>query len=126
MVDRPGLARSELEVARVIWKRGPSTVRDVLNELPSDRGLDFKTVQTYLRRLEAKEYLSSEKQGRTRVYRARVRPRTVIRDLVRDFVDRLFDGDAVPLVAALVEDHDLTVDDLDKLRAMIDQVEEQE
>ena len=61
-------AKSELEVARIVWKLGGATVRQVLESLPKDRGLDFKTVQTYLRRLEAKGYVRTRRQGRSKVY----------------------------------------------------------
>ena len=60
MPPRPALAKSELEIARIVWKLGSATVREVLAELPKDRNLDFKTVQTYLRRLESKGYLKGE------------------------------------------------------------------
>ena len=52
MSKRPAAAKSELEVARIVWQLGQASVRQVLEALPADRGLDFKTVQTYLRRLE--------------------------------------------------------------------------
>ena len=54
---RPALAKSELEVLRLVWKLGEATVRQVLDALHEDRKLDFWTVQTYLRRLESKSYL---------------------------------------------------------------------
>ncbi len=49
MTKRPALAKSELEVARIVWRLGQATVREVLEEFPKERRLDFKTVQTYLR-----------------------------------------------------------------------------
>lgn len=119
MVFRPSLAKSELEVLRIVWRLKSATVREVLEALPEDRGLDFKTVQTYLRRLEQKGYLGSVKQGRTRVYRQRAQPRTVVRELVRDFVERLFDGDPLPLLQNLVQEHGVTDDDLGELRELI-------
>ena len=57
MPARPGLAKSELEVAQIVWRLGKATVREVYEALPENRNLDFKTVQTYLRRLEAKGYV---------------------------------------------------------------------
>ena len=77
MSKRPALAKSELEVAQLVWQLGQASVRQVLDALPAERGLDFKTVQTYLRRLEAKGYLRSRREGRAKVYVARVRPEQV-------------------------------------------------
>ena len=122
MAKLPQLPKSELEIARLVWKLGDATVRDVVDALPADRELDFWTVQTYLRRLEAKGYLSKRRQGRTNVYSASVRPQNVIRDAVNDFVERLFDGEAVPVFQHLIQDRDLTEDEIEQLQATLDQL----
>jgi predicted transcriptional regulator len=85
-------AKSELEVARIVWERGGATVRQVLDALPEERGLDFKTVQTYLRRLEAKGYLQTHREGRSNVYRPIIRPGQVIGEVLDDLLSWLFDG----------------------------------
>jgi BlaI family transcriptional regulator, penicillinase repressor len=123
MAKRPGPAKSELEVARIVWERGRATVRQVMEALPEDRGLDFKTVQTYLRRLEAKGYLRTRFEGRTKVYLPSVKPGRVIGEMVDDFVDRLFDGEAIPLFQHLILDRGLSDDDIKALRAMLDDLE---
>ena len=120
MGERPLLARSELEIAQVVWQRGRATVREVLEALPEDRGLDFKTVQTYLRRLEEKGYLTSTQSGRAKVYRSRVRPRTVIRELVSDFMDRVFHGDPIPFVQNIIQEQKMSAEDIAKLRQLLD------
>ena len=76
MSKRPPVAKSELEVAQIVWQLGEASVRQVLESLPAERRLDFKTVQTYLRRLEAKGYLRSRSEGRAKVYVPRVPPRS--------------------------------------------------
>ena len=123
MDDRPLPARSELEVARIVWRLGRSTVRQVLDLLPEGRGLDFKTVQTYLRRLEAKGYLQSSQEGRTKVYSPRVQPRHVIGQVMDDVVERLFGGEVVHLFQHLIHDRGLSDDELRRLRELIDQLE---
>ena len=80
-------------------------------------------MQTYLRRLEAKGYLSSQRDGRSLVYTASVRPKLVIRDTVRDFVGRLFGGDALPLVEHLIREEGLSQDEIGKLRHLLDELE---
>ena len=74
MSKRPVLAKSELEIARIVWGLGQATVRQVVDALPEKRGLDFKTVQTYLRRLEAKGYVKTVRDGRSNVYKPIIRP----------------------------------------------------
>ena len=123
MSPLPALPRSELEVARIVWRLGSATVRQVLEELPEKRGLDFKTVQTYLRRLEAKGFLSAKRQGRSKVYRSRLRPAKVVREMIDDFLDRMFDGEAMPLLQHLIHDRGLSEEEVEQLRQLLNRLE---
>ena len=123
MSKRPALSKAEMEVAHLVWQLQEATVRQVLEALPAQRQVDYKTVQTYLRRLEAKGYLVSRRDGRSLVYTASVRPRQVIRDTVSDFVNRLFGGKSLPLVEHLIREENLTTDDIGKLRDLLNELE---
>ncbi len=123
MSPLPALPRSELEVARIVWRLGSATVRQVLEELPKTRGLDFKTVQTYLRRLEAKGFLSATRAGRSKVYRSRLRPAKVMREMIDDFLDRMFDGEAMPLLQHLIRDRGLSEEEVVQLRQLLNRLE---
>jgi predicted transcriptional regulator len=125
MAKRPACSKAELEIARVVWDLNGATVRQVLEALPAERTLDYKTVQTYLRRLETKGYLQSRRDGKTSVFTARVRPAQVIRETIADMVDRLFGGEALPLVEHLISNRQLSGSDIEKLRQLIDDSEEQ-
>ena len=120
MARRPALSKAETEVARIVWSLRRATVRQVLEALPEGRKVDYKTVQTFLRRLEAKGYLASQREGRSTTYWPRIRARQVIRETVADFVARLFDGEPLPLVEHLVREQGLTVEEVQKLRKMLD------
>jgi len=125
MTERPALSKGEMEVARALWDLKQATVREVFESFPDSRGIDFTTVQTYLRRLEKKGYIKVRLEGRTRVYSPRVKPRTVIRETVDDLVDRLFAGETFPLMQHLIEDRNISRDDLDTLKSMLDQLSEE-
>jgi BlaI family penicillinase repressor len=120
MAKRPRLASSELEIAQIVWRLGEAGVREVAEALPADRQLDFWTVQTYMRRLKAKGYLRTRREGRSNIYSAAVRPASVVRELVSDFVDRTFGGQALPLVQQLIDDHGLSGEEIDQLQTMLD------
>lgn len=122
MTDRPPLSKGEMEVARVLWELGRGTVREVHGAFPASRGIDFTTVQTYLRRLEAKGYVAGKLEGRTRIYSPRVQPRKVIGQTIDELVERLFGGETMPLVRHLVEDRDISATDLAELRKLIDRL----
>ncbi len=126
MAKRPVPARSELEVARVVWDLGSATVRQVLDALPKERELDFKTVQTYLRRLAAKGYLRTRREGRTMIYSPRVQPNRVIGEVVDDLMNRLFDGEVFPLFQHLIEDRGISDDETRQLRELLDRLEREE
>ena len=123
MPRHPPVSKAELEIARVLWSLGEATPRQVYEAYPKKKTVDFATVQTYLRRLEAKGYLSAKLEGRTNVYRPRVRPKQVVREVVEDLIDRLFDGEALPLVQHLIEDRGLSGEEIRRLRRMIRQLE---
>ncbi|MCA9065397.1 MAG: BlaI/MecI/CopY family transcriptional regulator, partial [Planctomycetaceae bacterium] len=114
------LPRSELEIARIVWDLKQATVRQVMGALPPERNLDFFTVQTYLRRLAEKGYLTARREGRANVYVPRVRPDRVIRHVIRDFLDQLFDGDALPLMQHLLHQETLTEQQVDSLQQELD------
>ncbi len=124
MSKRPALAKSELELARIVWAMGEATVRQVYEALPAKRKLDFWTVQTYLRRLKAKGYLKTRRQGRNNVYSQRARPAQVVRDVLDDFLNRLYDGETLPLFQQLIHDRGLSDEEIGELQKMLNQLKE--
>lgn len=126
MSRRRTLSRGELEVARALWDLGSATVREVFESFPPERELDFTTVQTYLRRLEAKGYLRSRLQGRVKVYSPRVSANQVIRETVEDFMGRVFDGEALSLMQHLIRDQGISSREIRALREMLDRLEGEE
>ena len=120
----PPLPKSELEIARIVWELGQATVREVVDGLPEDRQLNFFTVQTYLRRLTDKGYLKVRKRGRANVYTQKVAPARVLRQVVDEFLNGVFDGEAVPLVHHLIREKQITDEDVDRLQAALDELKE--
>ena len=116
----PDLPKSELEVAQIVWRLKRARVRDVVAALSVEREADFWTVQTYLRRLTAKGYLHAEREGRALVYTPAVKQARVVRDVVSDFVTRVFGGSALPLVQHLIDDAALSDGEIDELQKRLD------
>ncbi|XZE21217.1 BlaI/MecI/CopY family transcriptional regulator [Pirellulaceae bacterium SH449] len=123
MVEKPALSKSEMEIVRILWEIGPATVREIHAEVCKGRQADFSTIQTFLRRIESKGYATSKLSGRSRIYSAKTRPRTVIRETVDDLIDRLFGGETMPLVKHLIEERGIGGSEIDELRKLIDQLE---
>ncbi len=121
---RPALSKGEMEVARILWQLERATVRETHEAMAPHRRMDFATVQTYLRRLEAKGYVRSELAGHARIYAPTVQSTTVIRETIADLLDRLFGGEALPLVQHLIEDRGVSAEEISQLRRLLDRIEE--
>jgi predicted transcriptional regulator len=106
-----------MEILKVLWERGPASVRDVHRELARERpDLAFNTVQTLLRIMEDKKGLVTHHvEGRTFVYAARYdRDESTLR-----FLDRVFNGAASELVLSLLRSERLSPDELEQMQALI-------
>ena len=117
------LTGQELEIMKIIWSLGRATVRDIYNTLRERRSIAYTTVQTMMNILEAKGHLTKEAGDTARVY-VPVRPQqAVVRSMVREFVDRVFDGSARPLLVHLVKEKGLTDRERRALQKLLDKDE---
>jgi predicted transcriptional regulator len=115
----PTLTEQELEIMKIVWERERATVRDVYESLLERRKIAYTTVMTMMNILEQKKYLRKSAEDRAYIYRPTKPKKQVIKGMVREFVDRVFNGSAVPLLVHLIEDRKLTNKDLDELARMI-------
>jgi len=117
------LTDAELEIMHVVWEIDGGTVRQVHEILNQQRPLAYTTVMTMMSILEEKGHLTRSKEGRAYRYEP-VRPKSqVISGMVDDFVGRVFEGSAAPLVVSLVKDKKLSKKDLDEIARMIRETE---
>jgi predicted transcriptional regulator len=100
---------------KVIWERDSVTVRDVYEALLKRRKVAYTTVMTMMKILEEKKYLKKTQAERAYVYRPAQPKGKVIGEMVKDFVNRVFNGSAAPLLAHLVKEHDLSPEDLEEI-----------
>ena len=104
---------------KIVWERDRATVRDVYESLLERRRIAYTTVMTMMNILEQKKYLRKSAEDRAYIYRPSKPKKQVIKGMVREFVDRVFNGSAEPLLVHLIEDRRLTNKDLDELARMI-------
>jgi predicted transcriptional regulator len=110
----------ELEILRVLWARGPSSLSALCEELRKEREVAATTAATMLRVMSDKKLVKRTGSGRGATWAAAVSQQKTERGMVRRMVDRVFDGAADRLVAHLVEGGQLTPQQLGDLRRMID------
>jgi predicted transcriptional regulator len=125
MAKLSDLSKGEMEVARVIWELGEATLGEIFAAFPKERASDYTTVQTYVRRLEAKGYVRSRRDGRSKRYRPKVPPSQVIRQTLADLANRLTGGEAMPLVRHLIEDRGISRRDIAELRYLLNRLEKE-
>ena len=121
MAKRAGvLGDQELQIMKIIWDRGSATVRDVYEDVLARRHVAYTTVMTTMNILEQKGYLTRRSgDDRAFVYEPALARKVVIRGMVREFLERVFNGSADPLMAHLIEDKHISRKDLDDLRRSI-------
>ena len=100
---------------KIVWERESTTVRDVYEALLEHRKVAYTTVMTMMKILERKKYLKKAQEDRAFLYSAAQPQRKVLGAMVREFVNRVFNGSAEPLLVHLVEEHGLSPEDLKEI-----------
>ena len=114
------MSPAETEIVRLVWQLEEATVQQICDLLPAKRKIAYKTVQTLLRRLENKGYLTHKISGKAHVFFPAVKREDVVKRTVLDFLDRLFGGDPRPLMQFLAEDGKIKPDDIKRLKRLIE------
>jgi BlaI family penicillinase repressor len=120
----PTLTPQELAIMKVVWRLETATVRDVYDTLRKRREIAYTTVTTMMKILEEKGYLKKSRSERAYEYRP-AQPRTqVLAGMVRDFVDRVFDGATAPLLLHLAKDARLSKEERQLIKRLAEEMEE--
>jgi len=116
----PRPTEAELEILRILWDRGPSTVRDVHTEIQRARATAYTTVLKLLQIMTEKGLVLRDESGRSHVYRPRVAEGITQRQLVTDLLARAFKGSAAALVLHALDAARATPKELAEIRRLID------
>jgi len=110
------LAPVELMLMKAVWRKGSATVQEVRDDVSEERDLAYTTVLTMLRSLEEKGFLTHDQQDRKYVYRPLVSERQITSSMLKDLLDRVFDGSRELLLTRLFELGDVDQEELELLR----------
>ena len=122
-MSRPNVPRptdAELSILRILWERGPSTVRQVHETLAQERSAAYTTALKLLQIMTEKGLVERDERDRTHVYRPRLSEETTQRQLVRDLLDRAFGGSAGKLVMQALATKRASAEELRDIRRAID------
>ncbi|HEV8254819.1 MAG TPA: BlaI/MecI/CopY family transcriptional regulator [Vicinamibacteria bacterium] len=125
MTPKPRPTAGELAILRVLWERGPSTVRDVHAELEQERPTGYTTVLKLLQIMTEKGLVKRDESARAHVYAAAVEEAQTQRRLVRDLLDRAFGGSAAKLVMHALSGRKASRDEIASIRRLLDQLEQE-
>ena len=114
---------AELSILRVLWRSGPSTVRDVYEELSRERPMVYTTVLKLMQIMTEKGLVSRVEQGRAHVYRATQSEENAQRRLVDDLLNRAFGGSAQQLVLQALTNRKASKEELAEIRRLLDELE---
>ena len=115
----PTLTDGELRLMRVLWRQGPSTVAAIVDAVADANPPAYNTVQTMMRILERKGFVSHRKDGRAFVFRALVDESHAQKSAVRHVLDRFFDNSPGSLVLSLLDHEDEPEAEVRQLRELI-------
>ena len=115
---------SELEILNVLWRRGPSSVREVHEELEKKRKTGYTTVLKLMQIMAEKGLVTRDEQNRAHIYSARPAEADTQRNLVDDLVERVFGGSAHKLALHALGSKKASPEELAELRKLLDELEE--
>ena len=125
MAKRPTrMGAVQLRMMRVLWRHGEATARTITQELSAEQPIAHSTVQTLLRKLEAKGAIAHRLEGRVFVFYPLVSEEKVVQTATTDLLSRVFDGSAYGLVAHLLENEQIAAGELERIRKLIEETEQ--
>ena len=116
------LTPQELEIMKLVWQRESSSVRDIYEALLKRRKIAYTTVMTMMNTLETKGYLKKRRLDRAFIYRPTRPKNKVIGGMIREFIDRVFNGSAEPLLVHLVKERHIREEDLKSIMRMLEEI----
>ena len=114
---------AEIAILRVLWQRGPSTVRQVREQIQAERPAGYTTVLKLMQIMTAKGLVERDESRRTHVYRPAASAEKTQRQLVGDLLDRAFEGSARKLVLQALSAKPVSAEELSQIRSLLDAIE---
>lgn len=119
----PKPTNAELAILRVMWEKGPSSVREVHDAMPPERQVGYTTVLKTMQIMAEKGLLRRKDRGRAHVYEPTAKEEAAKRDLVGDLMDRVFGGSARDLVMHALGAKPASPEEIAEIRRMLDAME---
>ena len=116
----------ELQILRILWDLGPSPVRDIHARLEAEKGTNYSTTVKMLAVMLQKCLVSRDENAQPHVYRAALTRHRVGKKMLRDLIDKVYEGSAMSLVLQALSSGKATKAELAEIRQLLDQMEEEQ
>jgi BlaI family penicillinase repressor len=120
----PRLGKVQLQIMQVLWRKGQATAREITDELNSEAPIAHSTVQTLLRKMEAKGAVRHEAVDRVFVFKPLYQEDEVATTATRDLLARVFNSSVPGLVAHLLRHEKVSAEELQRLRKLIEEADQ--
>jgi predicted transcriptional regulator len=122
-VVKPQPSDLELQILGVLWARGPSSVRDVLESMPDGKARAYTTILSCLQVMEKKGLVAHRREGQGYIYRPAVEKKRVLGSVVRQLLRNVFGGRPSVALQYFIAETDCTPDEIDQLRRLVDEAQ---
>jgi BlaI family penicillinase repressor len=119
----PKIADSEWRIMKLLWQKAPQSANQIIDKLKNEIDWKPRTIKTLLNRLVTKGALDFKTEGRSYLYSPAVTESECKRNAAHSFVNRVFDGTLKPMLAAFLESGQLSKNDLEELKQILDKEE---
>lgn len=112
-------SKLEMQVLSVLWQRGPSTVREVLEAMPDQKERAYTTILSVMQVMEKKGFLAHTTQGNAHIYRPLLSRQQVGRPLLKGILSQVFGGSAVTVLQHLLAENKVSQEELTEIKELI-------
>ena len=125
MEKYPKISEAEWQVMKQLWTAHPTSANGIVKQLEKTMSWKPKTVKTLISRLVQKEAIGFEKQGRRHLYFPLVEEEKIVREESRSFLNRFFGGTFTPMLANLIENRDLSENEIKELKELLNKADKE-
>ncbi len=124
MAEKPKISEAEWEVMKIVWAKPASNAKQIVDELGEKKSWNHRTVKTLLSRLVKKGALSFETDGNRYLYKANFEKDDIVQVESQSFVNRVFDGLALPMLAHFVSSSKMSQEEIQELKRILEAKEQ--
>lgn len=123
MHNQAKISEAEWEVMKIIWAHAPCSAKEIVELLAEKKNWNHRTVKTLLSRLVKKDVLDYHTEGNRYIYSPQVKREDVVTEESQSFLNRVFDGFTIPMLAHFVKSSKMTSEEIEALKKLLEEKE---